>query len=102
MGQFEKIRVWITPPGTKLYGGRFSAQFWRDDPGIMLPDDYVQQWDPKKHRLYAMRGWSASLAVYNFVDDRWEGFFPIPEASSVEGFRARGLISVADKPYQDW
>lgn len=80
MGQFKTIRVWITEPeNTK-------------DPGFLLPDDYVA-WDPQKHRLYAMRGFGASLAVFNHVEDKWEGFFWIPETSSPAMFRAANLLA---------
>lgn len=71
------------------------------DPGIYLPDVCVKVL-PAKARLYAMRGFSAALAVYDTVRNEWPGHYVLPEGETVRQWIDQGRAWEATMPVQDW
>lgn len=78
------------------------VQVWLTEPDVLLPDPgiYVPNWTyhyekdiPPRSKLYACRGSSSRVVVYDTAREKFIGFLCLPPGETVGPWRAQGKIA---------
>lgn len=81
-------RVWLTQPHD-----------CPSDKGIVIPSKEHTGDVPETWTLYAMRGWSCYLAIYDVAKARFVGFYLLPRGEAVSDWLRDGRAQQRMKPW---